>query len=642
MWPTNFRPYQVRALNDLEAILKTSRKACVAVSCGGGKTALAIGFTNKAVTDNHDCKVLILAHGQTILRKQFNDDCNDYESKIEPLSGDFRRVVIDSSNIRDLNKLYASHNVFIAIPQTFNGVKDLPQFDIVIIDEGHQFYFTKEEDGMVQRLIRKCKSKKEICFTGTPAPFILKKWPIITVTMGELFDSGYVQDLVVELASSSYLVDDIEYSEKNGELKQSVQAKAFTKENTGKTLDDLLSFIYKRSRVIWRDMPNLAAKAMHLPSWAVAFKRLDKTMIACKSQAQAHYVKEYFEKCGIKTLLSISNDSDASESNKVFDDFKADKETLVLIVVNRGILGFNFPDLINVIDMTCSKNINRIFQLMSRAVRKSETGKSKLFLKIAPQIRGNLRGNDYFRHIMTAVMSLTQEYWFKNFNGKNFLQLRVPFAKKPKQVNYTDNKEQKSNDLNDLVNTLECFDGLPMLEFFKSIPYKDEDNSSYAYTTLGQVRDMVLGMRDPNGEPAARERCKQVIDFRIKEGRWPSRRSKDENEKRLSTWYSDMKKAKKGLGRRAFYPFLQKTAEDTGFPDMFDNVDLEAKAKDKCQHAMDFRIKEGRWPKSNSKDGHWLVGIRKAKKGLEGRAFYPSLQKMAEDAGFPDMFDKQK
>ena len=43
-----------------------------------------------------------------------------------------------------------------------------------------------------------------------------------------------------------------------------------------------------------------------------------------------------------------------------------------IIVVGRGILGFNFEQLVNVVDMTGSQNIDRIFQLMARVVRTSK------------------------------------------------------------------------------------------------------------------------------------------------------------------------------------------------------------------------------------------------------------------------------
>jgi len=46
-----------------------------------------------------------------------------------------------------------------------------------------------------------------------------------------------------------------------------------------------------------------------------------------------------------------------------FERFKEDDDVLILIVVGRGILGFDNPKLVTVIDFTGSRNINRIFRI---------------------------------------------------------------------------------------------------------------------------------------------------------------------------------------------------------------------------------------------------------------------------------------
>ena len=100
-------------------------------------------------------------------------------------------------------------------------------------------------------------------------------------------------------------------------------------------------------------------------------------MIVCRRRHQAKQVQDYLTNKNITAALSISKTDDLSEE---IENFKEDINCKVLIVVGRGILGFNYPELVNVIDMTCSQNINRIFQLMARVLQLYGNGPGKVLL----------------------------------------------------------------------------------------------------------------------------------------------------------------------------------------------------------------------------------------------------------------------
>jgi superfamily II DNA or RNA helicase len=481
---TTLRPYQEEVLNKIKDQLANTSKVCLAASCGSGKTNIAIAFIERFLEDNKGAKVLVLTHGQVLLRNQFISRCQEVQPSFVP------GEVVKS---KDLLSIYNTHDVIVLIPQSLKNLSNLPKFDLIVVDEGHQFFFAKGKGkgGMVEQIIRKTGVTKQLALTGTPSPYVKNKWPIISIPMNTLLPK-YIEDVVVELAASSYLVKFEDYDLKKGELKEEKQKSILTMTATNQTLDNLLAFIFKRAKMIWRHHPTIANVLINgKPDWIVAFKNLQKTMIACKSQDQARDVKTYFESKGIKTLISISDDQDAKEAQAAFDKFKSDPNALILIVVGRGVLGFDYSELANVIDMTCSSNIDRIFQLMSRLVRKSDKVKQKLFLKIAPDLFPHHKGQDYFHHVMVAVLSLTDEYWFTQFNGKNFLQLKIPKVAAIKTGNRKSNgKHQKSKQAPIVKSWL----GLPAVEFFKGLWHKNEKGTySYEFTTLGRVRKELLG-----------------------------------------------------------------------------------------------------------------------------------------------------
>jgi len=64
---------------------------------------------------------------------------------------------------------------------------------------------------------------------------------------------------------------------------------------------------------------------------------------------------------------------------------------------------------------------------------------------------------------------------------------------------------------------------------------------------------------------------KEIIDFKEKNGKYPSEESKDPTEKKMGRKLSRLKQANQGSCTRKFYPEAQEYAKDRGYPDMFDN-----------------------------------------------------------------------
>ena len=448
--------YQNTAITNVQESLKQREVTVLAACPSAGKTLMTIYIMEEYLRENPNHKVMVLAHGTTILRTQFHD-------VLEEAKPNFTYNLVEKFNQYNINK-----DVNICLPQTLNG-NILSKIDLLVVDEAHQFYLAEK---MMKEILKQTKPERQLLLTGTPSPFIVKGYNIIPVTLNTIFDEGMISDLYVEIATSAYKFDIMSDYNADNELKTSSH---FKNSETKKTLDDLITKIVDRLKSI-KDNPyqNL------LPEWLPTLKRLQKTMIACRSQQQAMQVKNYFDKIGVKSALSIS-DTDLNSSE--IEVFKQEKDCLILIVVGRGILGFNYPELVNVVDMTTSQNVDRIYQLLCRVIRKHPEGQKKLFFKVAPNIH-----SDYYKYIMTAVLSLSDESFFTKFNGKNFSDMLIPVIKTKVKRETNTNTNTGSKKSKGKIKPVD-FEGLPVFNFFKDLYHKkDAILNVYAYTTIRDVR----------------------------------------------------------------------------------------------------------------------------------------------------------
>ncbi len=469
--------YQQKAIVDIKQSMFDREITVLAASPSAGKTLMSIKVIEDYLKVNPNAKVLVLTHGTTILRTQFFNVLK--ESK-----PDF--TYASASSCEEYQRYSQTKQVVVTLPQTISRCAKISNIDLLVVDEAHEFYFAKT----VKNIINQGKVKKQLLLTGTPSEFILNKFHIIPIALNTVYDVGMISDFYVEIASSNY---NFEFKDFNGDGDLVNPNRSFHKANTEKTLDELIkSIVVYLKSIRGNDYTNL------IPEWLPTLKSLKKTMIACKSQYQAKQVLKYFQKIGVNAVLSISDtDVDSEEIKK----FVNNQDILVLIVVGRGILGFNYPELVNIVDMTMSYNIDRIYQLLCRIARLHPNGDRKLFFKIAPQML-----TDYYQHIMTAVCMLTEEEFFLKYNGKNFREMEIIIKKdygKSKTSRDTSGGKSKQKKYKPID-----MNGLPVFEFFKSIYHKKgELLEVYAKTRMIDIRSEFMDKMPPNYWTL--ERCKE-------------------------------------------------------------------------------------------------------------------------------------
>ena len=461
----NLRDYQEKCLEDIKEIFKTKGIAILAAAPSSGKTIMAIQF----IIDNPNSTFLILSHGQTLLKDQWQIQLDALLTKEQQL------------------------RVTLGLPQSIHKKPII--VDYIIVDEAHQFYNAK----MVQSIMQFSKNAKILALTGTPSNFIAMglSAQMVIIAGEELVKKEYASDVGVQLVSTKLKLSDLDYNTE-GDVKSS-------------SVHKLESTVNEQYVQFMRELTlNLSLKVgvkkimgpytkKFIPD-AKILKKLGKTMVACKSIAQAEVVAASFIKEGINTVLS-HHDLDKNSENIVGPQgFVNNPDIKVLVVVNRGVLGFNIPELQNVVDLTGSRNINTIYQLYARVMRIHKDTPNKFFYKISPVAEDELT-----RYFMTAALALLWEEFIGSYNGKD----PKVIAKKRQKSTSTESLGSKKGTKKPKTFATEfespfLFDGSPIFQEINAlVEYKvnnpNDYYNTYVTTSLKRVVSDFKGGRKPDG-----------------------------------------------------------------------------------------------------------------------------------------------
>lgn len=371
-------PYQVTKLAELDIKLQSSNDVVLGACPSSGKTIMMLEFVRRTPG-----RFLILTHGQSVIRDMWSD-----KIKARLSADEQSRVVFD-------------------LPQSLSR-KQIPVVDYVIVDEAHQFTFAE----MVQKILKANSAAKKIYLTGTPAVFVALKYPIVNVAALDLIEQGYIADLYVGVCSTTANLSDDDRNNE-GDLTKTGSSKLSS--TVTADLDTLLDALLARLKsTISKDNPDLYRTLNLLPSLG----GLGQTLIACASVAQAEKVLNYFKR---KKIKATGSDSKNDPENENIRAFTKDSSIKVLVVVDRGVLGFDMPHLENVVDMTGSTNINRIYQLYARVMRKCDEVPKKYFFKLS-----SVEEMQLTKFYMQASLCLMHESFIARYNGKNLNEMEMP------------------------------------------------------------------------------------------------------------------------------------------------------------------------------------------------------------------------
>lgn len=508
------RNYQRALVDQLLTLWRNNDEICLASGTGSGKTLMSAAVCEELLKEHPKRRILIMAHGTTVIRTQIFDEYK----KIRP--------PFTFEEIRPGRPIGASQ-VVIAIPQTLFRRKGLPDFHTAIFDEAHQF----SDAEMAADIMKRCRVHKRLDLTATPSPFVKRGVPIVAFSLLDALHEGVIVDPLIELAVSDYMLSLDDYNN-DGQLTDEASNK-LTKHATDSTMEKvghkLLSMITRRLRTGSAIVGKLSGGRLPADLEQV-YGELGKSMIVTHSIRQAGFVHQYLVSHGVKCVVSDSvTDRDSTEIN----DFKKNPAILVLIVVNRGTLGFDFPGLGALVDLSETKNPNRILQMLGRIVRidpQAKHPKDKLFLKVAAD-----KMKQYQEHLVGFTMMLAHRETLLDWDGTDILRRPVPMYKDENEERNgsTVGQRREDDDGDNRAQMPRPMTGIYLGEFFDKVA-RDKNGvlDIYAATTLGLVRERYHGIH------ARYSKQQRLNQFAIESKRVPS--SKVEEEEKLHRDYCDL------------------------------------------------------------------------------------------------------
>lgn len=340
--------YQIKAANQVlaEALSNRYKASVLAVAPGGGKTTISHHIINSYVAKYPNARILVLTEGQNALKNQYLSELQDPNVSINFSFGDFN----------------SEAQVRVGIPQSIDQL-DWPSFDLLIVDEAHNFYL----EPMVQNIIAKFKPKHQVLMTGSPTKYnalnsIIKQYAMYYISAEELEAMGVYNKVDVDIVKS------------NSDSVDSIRKILVDARKKGDSLD--------------------------------------KLMIACSTIKEASAVTGHLKSIGRNVAMSTSkNDPD---SLLIIDFRNGDYDTLV--VVGKGILGFNDPNITLLADLRSSNNIDASFQLFARVLRKHPQGLKKSYYRVSGSSK-----KQYYQEVITCqkMLALMQRNIYTKYNGKN-------------------------------------------------------------------------------------------------------------------------------------------------------------------------------------------------------------------------------
>ncbi|HLD91656.1 MAG TPA: DEAD/DEAH box helicase family protein [Patescibacteria group bacterium] len=248
--------------------------------------------------------------------------------------------------------------VQVGLPQGINKL-EWDKVDLLIVDECHRWFLENTD----QKIINKYRPEHIVLMSGTPSKFNLHNQ-----TSSKKYGMYYIS------------ADELQKNDVFSAVDMDVIGVGFQ----------------NNIKDVWGKLQDRQAN-------------LSKVMIACGSILQANTVVNYLKSIGRKCVVSTSSND---KENKNINEFKNGKYD-VLIVVDRGILGFNDPNITTLIDMKKSSNIDSSFQLFARVLRNHKDNIKKSYFRVTDK--------SYNKEVIMLhkIVALMDSRNFRLFNGKN-------------------------------------------------------------------------------------------------------------------------------------------------------------------------------------------------------------------------------
>lgn len=337
------RPYQQQCV---DAIWSNLDKHCVAsLPTGSGKTPVAAELIRRFM-EYPDTRVLLLTHKRELIRQNASALARHLPDTIE--------VGIFCAGLRSKE----IKPVTIASVQSLVNAKELPPYDIILIDECH--LIPHGEDGQYHELFTRLPDARIIGLTATPFRLdsgLLHKGDdalfealVYEAKTGDLIDQGWLSPIVAKSVSEQADLSDVHLRGKEyipGEM-----ATALDKENiTAAAIKDVISRASDRKSIL----------------------------IFCAGVEHAKHVQAAFALAGQTSIATVTESTSMHDRDDATNRFK---NGTLKILINVGVYttGFDAPNVDCIVLLRATQSPGLYVQCVGRGLRKAEGKKDCLLL----------------------------------------------------------------------------------------------------------------------------------------------------------------------------------------------------------------------------------------------------------------------
>jgi len=476
----------------------------LAFSPAGGKTNTIIIYLEILHRLGILGKTLLFSAAESLLKRNM-------KMSLEEFNPSFSFIIVNATD--DIERGNEDNvDVFVSLPQMFternkNNSKLLPKIELLITDEAH-IWFLKNT---IQTFIKEQKIEKFVELTGSPYIFNLANdiakekgveatYRIHYVTTNDLLIRNRIKNVNLQMITTpAYNFSNKSFiggTAKGNLIGNQTKGKVKNRYALIDVLNEMLEKCNYNCKIpTIKNKTNLGAVSKAWHAVGKLFDSMGQTIITTDSIEMCDEFYKVFSENGLDNKL-LKSHSECDPNSKNFELFEAEPiKYKILIVVDRGQLGYNYLELFNIVDFTFSTNIIKLHQLLNRVTRQSKLNpnKDKIFFKVATN---ELEG--WYKVVMTVVLHLCEKNWYERYNTKNLGQLPLTLIRKKKtKTQIKSNKPKRKSKIN-----TKNFDDLELLnlESFNGILHNpDGVFETYAETTLDKVYREFFNIKGYNG-----------------------------------------------------------------------------------------------------------------------------------------------
>ena len=261
-------------------------------------------------------------------------------------------------------ELGSGSQVEVGIPANASAITEM---DMLVFDEAHQYYW----EAMVDKIVEEHNPSYTILMTGSPSYYV--RYNKLTANknakqFGIYFIAG--NELVDLKVFSPIDIDPVKYD--------------------GSSNIDKIKTVFRHAR---KNRYNMT-----------------KVMWACKTIDEAKAVSYYLKNEFNYNVFMSTSDNDAD--NAQIQEFKK-ADSGVLIVVNKGILGFSDNSITALVDFKCSSDLDTRNQFFARGLRRHKTGMRKAYISVVKSNNWEKEGR-----VLNQMVSLMDRDVFMSYTGR--------------------------------------------------------------------------------------------------------------------------------------------------------------------------------------------------------------------------------